>query len=101
MKNLFLIAALAFLWAVGGFTVGIALQALFGVAWVMPCTALNLMAGMLMLLLITRNEYARRMFYEGPRQNEAGLLFIGLLWGLPLILIFLGIVWWLMAQLLP
>lgn len=100
MKDLVVILVLASLWAVGGFAVGIALGALFGVQWAISCTALNLIAGMIMLLLVTRNEHARRLFYEGPRENESGMPLIGILWAIPFILLFIGVMWWLLAQLL-
>lgn len=87
MKNLFLIFALACIWAGSGFVMGISINAFFGVSWELSCTALNLMAGMIMLLLITRNDYARHIFYEGPKGDEPGLLLIGLLWLCPFILI--------------
>jgi hypothetical protein len=100
MKNSLLVIGLAALWVLGGLGIGLALQAFFDGQWLVPCASLNLIAGMLLLLLITRNEPARRIFYEGPRENEPGLPVIGILWAAPLVLLLVGLIWWLMAQLL-
>lgn len=100
MKDVSLILILAILWALSGFLVGLAIEALFGASWVVPCTALNLIAGMVMLLLVTRNDRARRMFYEGPRENELGSPLVGLLWAFPFTLMIIASIWWLLAQLL-
>jgi hypothetical protein len=100
MKDMLLILTLAALWAVGGFVMGVSIEALFGGQVVVTCTALNLITGMLMLLLVTRHERARRLFYEGPKENELGLPFIGLLWAIPFTLLFVGLIWWLLAQFL-
>ena len=51
-----------------------------------------------LLLLATRNPTARRIFYEGPRGEEPGILFLALLWAVPIVLVFLGIIWWLLGQ---
>lgn len=53
-----------------------------------------------MLLLVTRNDRARRMFYEGPKENELGSPLVGLLWALPFMLMIIAAIWWLLAQLL-
>ena len=100
MRNILLILALAAFWCVSGIVVGYSLNALFDGAWVAPCASLNVIAGMLLLLFITRNEQARRIFYEGPRANESGLILLAFLWAIPVILLFLGILWWLLAQFL-
>ncbi len=75
----------------GGLGVGIALEALVGGQWAVPCASLNLIAGMFLLLLVTRDERAKRIFYEGPRENEPGLPIIGLLWIMPLVLLVVGL----------
>ncbi|MEM7127930.1 MAG: hypothetical protein AAF702_16470 [Chloroflexota bacterium] len=53
-----------------------------------------------MLLLITRNEQARRLFYEGAKEDEPGSLILAILWTLPFSLMVAGLIWWLMAQFL-
>jgi hypothetical protein len=98
MKPYLLILALAVFWGVSGLVVSFGLNAMFGGDWAMFCTSLNVIAGMLMLLLTTRNPTARRIFYEGPRGQEPGLLILALLWGFPVVLIFAGILWWLLGQ---
>ncbi len=100
MKNSLLVLGLGFLWSLGGFGLGMAIEALFGGQWIVPCASLNLIAGMILLLFVTRNEQARRIFYEGPREGEPGLPVIGLLWLMPFVLLLVGLVWWLIAQLL-
>jgi hypothetical protein len=80
VKNLLLILALAILWWIGGMFAGAGLSAYFDLDWTIQCAALNVIVGMLMLLLVTHNETARRIFYEGPRGDDRGnhsLLFCG------------------------
>lgn len=98
MKNILLIAALALFWAISGLVVGVGLNALFAGEWLLTCAALNVVMGMLLLLLTTRNKQARRMFYEGPRGAEPGFVSLAILWAIPIVLVFLGVLWWLLAQ---
>lgn len=100
MKNILLVTALAVLWGIGGALVGQGISALFDVSWVIPCTSFNVIAGMIMLLLVTSNDTARRIFYEGPRDDDPGIIGIGLLWLLPMVAVFIGLIWWLLAQFL-
>jgi len=98
VKNILLILALAVFWGVSGLVVSLGLNAMFGGNWAVFCTSLNVIAGLLLLLLATRNPTARRIFYEGPRGEEPGILFLALLWAVPIVLMFLGIIWWLLGQ---
>lgn len=98
MRHFLLILALAAFWGVSGLVVGFGLEALFRGGWVLPCTSLNIVLGLLLLLVTTRNEHARRLFYEGPRGDEPGFFPLALLWAFPIVLVFLGILWWLLAQ---
>ena len=100
MRKLLLILALAAFWGVSGIVMGFALNALIAGGWVVPCASLNIMIGLGLLLLTTRNEQARRMFYEGPRGDEPGFVPLALLWAFPVVLVFLGLLWWLLAQFL-
>lgn len=100
MKNVLLILALATLWWLGGWVAGAGLSAFFGVTWALQCASLNVVAGLLMLLWITRDKEAQRIFYEGPEGNEPGMPVIAFLWVLPLSLMFAGVIWWLMGQFL-
>lgn len=38
------------------------------------------------------------MFYEGPQGEETGFIPLAMLWAFPIVLIFLGLFWWLLAQ---
>jgi hypothetical protein len=98
MKQYLLILALAAFWGLGGLMVSVGLNAIFDVNWAIPCTSLNVIAGMVMLLIATRNPRARRIFYEGPQNDEAGIVFLAFLWTFPISLVFLGILWWLLGQ---
>ena len=98
MKHFFLILVLAVLWGVSGLVVSVGINAFFGGNWLVPCTSLNVIAGLLLLLLTTRNPEARQMFYEGPQEEDSGFWFLALLWVFPIVLIFLGLVWWALAQ---
>ena len=100
MKQIPLIFFFAALWASSGLLLGVSLAALFDLEWQVPCLSLNLVAGLVLLLLVTRNETARRLFYEGPRDNEQGSVLIGMLWAFPFVLAFVGIIWWMLGQLL-
>jgi hypothetical protein len=98
LKNLILVLILAMLWALGGLVVGVGINAFFGASWITTCALLNVMIGLLLLLLVTRNEEARRIFYNGNQNDDPGLLPIAVLWMFPMVLIFVGIIWWLLAQ---
>lgn len=100
MKETRLVIVLVVLWIVSGAMVGFSLQKLFDVQWVVQCASLNLILGMVLLLLVTRNEWARRMFYEGPGEGEDSSPLIGILWALPIVLLIVGGVWWLLAHFL-
>ncbi len=65
MKNLLLIFALAFFWGLSGLLVGLGIRAFLGGEWMIQWLALNIIAGMLMLLFITRDKGARKAFYAG------------------------------------
>jgi hypothetical protein len=98
MKHFLLILMLAAFWGISGLVMSFGINSVFGVEWTLPCTSLNVIAGMVMLLVTTRNPTARRLFYEGPRGEEPGLIILALLWGFPVVLVFAGILWWLLGQ---
>ena len=100
MRSALLVLVLAVLWTLSGFVVGVTIQGFAGGQWTFLCASLNLIAGLVMLLLITRDEHARRIFYGGPRGDEPGLPAIGFLWVIPLVLLLVALVWWLIAQIL-
>ncbi|MFN8492696.1 MAG: hypothetical protein U0350_34155 [Caldilineaceae bacterium] len=70
MKGIGLILTLAAIWAVTGALVGLGLNSLAGGEWIIPCGSLNVAVGMTLLQLVTRNEAARRLFYDGEREEE-------------------------------
>jgi len=99
MKNLLLIFALALFWGLSGLLVGLGIRAFLDGEWMIQCMALNIIAGMLMLLFITRDEGARKAFYEGVAGDNPRLG-LALLWALPFSLLCLGLIWWLLAHFL-
>lgn len=102
MKAILWILSLAALWAITGAAAGWGLQAMFGSnSWIVPCGALNVAIGMILLQLFTQNEAARKLFYEGEKEEDHLLLGIVFLWGFPIILAFSGILWWLAGKLFP
>lgn len=64
MKFLVPVVILAVLWAFTGALVGFGIDRLYGTEWILPCGALNVIIGLGLLLLATRNETARKIFYE-------------------------------------
>ena len=101
MKSLWPIVALAALWAVTGAVVGWGLGSLYGVNWIVPCGLLNMITGLVLLLLVTRNATARRIFYEGPSQAEERSFAVAVLWALPVAVALAGLIWWLLGKVLP
>jgi hypothetical protein len=99
VKNLLLIFALAVFWGLSGLLVGLGIRALVGGNWMIQCMALNVITGMLMLLFVTKNEVARKAFYEGVAGDNPRLG-LALLWALPFSLLCLGVIWWLLAHFL-
>jgi hypothetical protein len=98
MRHYLLILALAAFWGISGLVVGLGVRAIFGGEVVFTCASLNVIIGLLLLLITTRNEHARRLFYEGPRGDEEGLVPLAFLWAVPIILVFVGVLWWLLGQ---
>jgi hypothetical protein len=99
LRDLMLILALAGFWAVSGYAIGAAIEALgldqypFGII----VASLNLILGMLLFLGITKDPTADRIFFEGPRRDEPGYPAIGCLWGLPISLLIMGLSMWVVA----
>ncbi len=101
MRSLWPIIGLAAMWAVAGAVVGLGLGSLYGGNWVVPCGALNMITGLFLLLLVTRNETARKIFYEGPSHEEERSLLVAVLWALPVAAALAGVIWWLLGKVLP
>lgn len=84
----------AILWIITGYIFGLAIQRFFDLASNIGffCGAANLVLGLLLLLLVQRSPRLSRLFYEGPRANERGSLFISLMWSLPVVLLLWALV---------
>ncbi len=105
MRNLLgdfkLILFLAVLWLVSGAAAGLGIRAYFAVDWITPCSSLNLLFGMILLLLVMRDEQARkRLFAEADEEMPLHLGLVALI-AIPVFLILLGLSWWLLAQVFP
>lgn len=102
MKTIVWILSLALLWAVTGILVGLGIASISGQGnWILPCGLLNIVIGMTLLQITTRNEAARKLFYEGKKEDDYISLGIVALWSIPIALAFLGIVWWIMGRIFP
>lgn len=87
------------LWGLSGAAVGFGLANWFALNWILPCMWLNIVAGLIMLQLMFQNPELNELFSEGPFEGRPGSILIGLLWSLPLVMFFIGFLWWLMGQL--
>jgi len=100
MKRLFrdlgLILALAALWGISGYVIGLAIETtLISYSPLkIILTTINVILGLLLLRGIIRDPTADRIFFEGPRSDEAGLPQVGCLWALPASLLLLGLLIW-------
>lgn len=78
---------------------GLGIQAQFGTNWVAPCSLINVIVGLALLLILTQNPRESRIFYAGATdEDEDYLPLITLVLILPGIEIVVGGMWWLMAQ---
>jgi type IV secretory pathway TrbL component len=101
VRSIGIIAAVAILWMGSGWLLGMALAALFGIQWIGECMWLSLGIGMLLLLLSTRTEQQQAVLYDNAeKENDDTLSLAALLVGLPVSMVFIAILWWLMAQFL-
>ncbi len=82
---------LALFWFVSAY---LAIGALLPWEWAWRCAWLNLIIGMLALLGVTRTAYGNRMFYIGPKGDEDGLWAVGVLWAIPIVILFWAAIWW-------
>ena len=98
MRDFLLILLVALLWFVGGWCMGIGIQAQFEGNWIISCSSINLLMGLILTLLIIQNPRESRIFFEGPSKDDEDylpLMTIVLLF--PGIEIFIGGLWWVMA----
>jgi len=86
------------LWSISGAIMGLGLSAMTDGSLILPCTSLNAIIGLLLLVLITRNEKASRVFYEAEEpEDNSGLTGLFLLVVIPFNLIIFGVAFWLFA----
>jgi len=88
----------AVLWFVAGVAMGFGIQSVFGVDLALQCGTLNMAAGLVLLLVVLRNEPAYRAFYG---EGEKGGLALAILVMLPFVFLFMGVLWWLAGKFLP
>lgn len=76
------------------------MQSLFGIDGVLlSCGSLNVAIGLVLLQITTLSEHGRIFFYEGRKPDEDYLNFgVVLLWGFPIVLAFLGLLWWIVGK---
>lgn len=99
LRVLIRILALTTLWAAGGYALGVAIEATIELNYPVGIilASLNVILGLSLFLGITHDPTAERIFFEGPRRDEAGRPAIGCLWGLPFGLLVFGLLMWLVA----
>jgi hypothetical protein len=98
LREMLLTLAYAAWWALGGWAFGAGVRALFGVDVVLVCALSNVIIGLLFLLPVVGDERRRRLFFEGPREQERSDPGIGLLWVFPFAVLVWGLLWWLMGR---
>lgn len=83
---------LALFWFV---TAYLAMSAIVPEIWAWRCAWLNLVIGLLGLLIVTRTDGGDRLFYRGLQPGEPGRWQVGVLWAIPMVILFLAGLWWL------
>jgi hypothetical protein len=103
LRDLGLILALAGLWAISGYVIGVALELIITTVDLnsypisIILASVNVIIGLLLFKGITRDPTAERFFYEGPGNDGEGDLRIGCLWVIPATLLLYGLLMWLVA----
>ena len=93
--------ALALLWLAGGAAAGAGLRAYFHVAWVAACALISLVLGMILLLVVMRDDKATGRLYGEADEDMPLKLGLAALFVVPVVLVLVGLVWLLTAPLLP
>jgi hypothetical protein len=101
LREIKLITALALLWLTGGAAAGVGFRAYFHVAWVAPCALISLVLGMILLLVVMRDDKATQRLYGETDEDMPLKLGLAALFVLPVVLILVGLIWLLTAPLLP
>lgn len=81
-----------------GWVFGIGINAVFGLDAAMICALSNVIAGLLLLLPVVADNQRRRLFFEGPRGEEAGDVGIALRWAFLSVGVMIGLFWWLLGR---
>lgn len=83
MRDIQLILALAILWLIGGAVAGAGIRAYFYVEWVVPCSLVSMILGMSLLLIVIRDDEAKRRLYGESNQEMPFKLGLAVLFVLP------------------
>ena len=94
----------AVLWFVAGFVLAVFSRLLVDLpVGNIQCGLILMTAGLIGLLPIIRTERGRRLFFEGPDEDEDTDFRIGCLWVIPVLIVLIVTIFaveiWLMAQL--
>ena len=100
--DLVLILALAALWTAGGYFTGAALETIGFDTYRLSIilASLNVILGMSLFLGMTKDPTANRMFFETGFPIRPMHPRVGCLWGLPLMLLLVGVSMWIWALIL-
>jgi hypothetical protein len=98
LREMLFTLAYAAWWALSGWLFGLGVNGLFGVEVALICAMGNVIIGLLLLLPVVGDERRRRLFFEGPREQEQSEPRIGLLWAFPFAVLVWGLLWWVMGQ---
>lgn len=86
------------IWFVAGAAMGLGIQSYFGAKKiVIPCGAANMLIGLVLLLIVLRNQKARRAFYGEDERGGIALAFV--VGAIPTAMLMVGLIWWLLGQL--
>ena len=97
-KEILITLAYALWWAMGGWILGIGVNAIFALDATTITALGNVIVGLFLLLPVVANERRRRFFYSGPANEEDSSIWIALLWAFPFIALFVGLLWWLLGR---
>jgi hypothetical protein len=102
LRDLGLILALAGLWAAGGYGLGATLETIGFDTYPLSTilASLNVILGMSLFVGVTKDPTADRLFFETGVPLRPMHPTVGCLWGLPLMLLVVGLSMWLWALIL-
>lgn len=100
LRDLGLILALAGLWAVGGYFMGLALEIIGFDTYRLSIilASLNVIIGLLLFLFITKDPVADRIFFGRAESDDEGNPAVGCLWILPMFILLIGVSMWFWAN---